>query len=50
MNIVLLIIGLVLILGTGYFVAVEFSLVALESSAVQAASAAGDRKADAVLK
>ena len=50
MNIVLLIIGLVLILGTGFFVAVEFSLVALESSAVQAARAAGDRKADAVLK
>ena len=50
MNIVLLIIGQVLILGTGFFVAVEFSLVALESSAVQAARAAGDRKADAVLK
>ena len=34
MDLILLLIGLLLILGTGFFVAVEFSLVALEGRRV----------------
>ena len=37
MDLILLLIGLLLILGTGFFVAVEFSLVALETATVQQA-------------
>lgn len=50
MNLLLLLTGLLLIFGTGFFVAVEFSLVALEPSTVHSARAEGDRKADVVLK
>ncbi|WP_125609545.1 hemolysin family protein [Specibacter cremeus] len=42
--------GLVLILGTGFFVAVEFSLVALDQSTVQAAVANGDKGAESLLR
>ncbi|GAB3753567.1 hemolysin family protein [Zhihengliuella somnathii] len=42
--------GLVLILGTGFFVAVEFSLVALDQTTVQAAINAGDRRAKPLLR
>ena len=42
-------IGLVLILGTGFFVAVEFSLVALDQANVQQAVDQGDTKAIALL-
>lgn len=45
----LLAIGLLLILGTGFFVAVEFSLVALDQANVQQAVDAGDTKAIALL-
>ena len=45
----LLAIGLLLILGTGFFVAVEFSLVALDQANVQEAVDAGDTKAIALL-
>ncbi|MGJ9402466.1 hemolysin family protein [Arthrobacter sp. KK5.5] len=41
----LLLSGLVLILGTGFFVAVEFSLVALDQSTVQRAVDSGDKAA-----
>lgn len=42
--------GLLLILGTGFFVAVEFSLVALDQATVQTAVNNGDRKAEPLLK
>lgn len=42
--------GLILILGTGFFVAVEFSLVALDQTTVQAAINAGDRRAKPLLR
>lgn len=45
----LLAIGLLLVLGTGFFVAVEFSLVALDQANVQEAVDAGDTKAVALL-
>ena len=45
----LLALGLLLILGTGFFVAVEFSLVALDQANVQEAVDAGDTKAIALL-
>ncbi len=50
MDLILLFIGLLLILGTGFFVAVEFSLVALETATVQQAKDSGDKAADAVLR
>ena len=50
MDLILLLIGLLLILGTGFFVAVEFSLVALETATVQQAKDSGDKAADAVLR
>ena len=50
MDLMLLLIGLLLILGTGFFVAVEFSLVALETATVQQAKDSGDKAADAVLR
>jgi CBS domain containing-hemolysin-like protein len=43
-------IGLVLIAGTGFFVAVEFALVAIDQAAVKRAIAAGDRKAEPLLQ
>lgn len=46
----LLALGLLLILGTGFFVAVEFSLVALDQANVQEAVDAGDTKAIALLQ
>lgn len=46
----LLVIGLLLILGTGFFVAVEFSLVALDQTAVQRAVDNGDKAAEPVLR
>lgn len=46
----LLLLGLLLILGTGFFVAVEFSLVALDQSTVQRAVDEGDTKAVALLR
>src|SRR6476661_8190792 len=42
--------GLLLILGTGFFVAVEFSLVALDQSSVQRAVDNGDQAAAPLLK
>ncbi|GAA1341591.1 hemolysin family protein [Arthrobacter roseus] len=42
--------GLLLILGTGFFVAVEFSLVALDQTTVQRAVDNGDRKAEPLLR
>ncbi|PWF87998.1 hypothetical protein CIK52_01485 [Kocuria rosea] len=42
--------GLLLILGTGFFVAVEFSLVALDQTTVRRAIAEGDRAAEPLLK
>lgn len=42
--------GFLLILGTGFFVAVEFSLVALDQPTVQRAIARGDTRAESVLK
>lgn len=47
---ILLAVGLVLILGTGFFVAVEFSLVALDASTVQKAIDEGDTKAEPLLR
>ncbi|ORC15269.1 MULTISPECIES: hemolysin family protein [Rothia] len=49
MDWLLLIIGFVLILGTGFFVAVEFSLVALDQSKVQQEIDRGDRAGEKVL-
>ncbi len=46
----LLVGGLLLILGTGFFVAVEFSLVALDQTTVQRAVDNGDRKAEPLLR
>lgn len=46
----LLLVGLVLILGTAFFVAVEFSLVALDVPSVQRAVDNGDRKAEPLLR
>lgn len=46
----LLIVGFVLILGTGFFVAVEFSLVALDQSSVQRAVDNGDSGAEPLLR
>lgn len=42
--------GLSLILGTGFFVAVEFSLVAVDQAAVQGAVNDGDRAAEPLLR
>lgn len=42
--------GLLLILGTGFFVAVEFSLVALDQSTVQRAVDNGDKAAEPLLR
>ncbi|WP_026820285.1 hemolysin family protein [Arthrobacter castelli] len=42
--------GLLLILGTGFFVAVEFSLVALDQNTVRRAVSDGDRRAEPLLK
>lgn len=47
---ILLAAGLMLILGTGFFVAVEFSLVALDQSTVQRAVDNGDTAAEPLLK
>ncbi|MFW0109686.1 hemolysin family protein [Rothia sp. P13129] len=47
---ILLLLGLLLILGTGFFVAVEFSLVALDQSAVQKEIDSGDRGGEKVLR
>ncbi|GAA1049850.1 hemolysin family protein [Arthrobacter russicus] len=46
----LLVVGVFLILGTGFFVAVEFSLVALDQTMVQKAVAGGDRGAEPLLR
>lgn len=46
----LLAVGLLLILGTGFFVAVEFSLVALDAATVEKAVANGDKKAEPLLQ
>jgi CBS domain containing-hemolysin-like protein len=46
----LLVAGFLLILGTGFFVAVEFSLVALDQAAVQRAVDDGDHAAGPLLK
>ncbi|GAB3532648.1 hemolysin family protein [Arthrobacter tecti] len=46
----LLIAGLLLILGTGFFVAVEFSLVALDQTYVQRAVDDGDKRAEPLLR
>lgn len=46
----LLIVGFLLVLGTGFFVAVEFSLVALDQTTVQKAIADGDRGAEPLLR
>lgn len=45
-----LIAGLLLILGTGFFVAVEFSLVALDQTYVQRAVDDGDKRAEPLLR
>lgn len=42
--------GLLLILGTGFFVAVEFALVALDKSTVQQAVDAGERGAKPLMQ
>jgi CBS domain containing-hemolysin-like protein len=42
--------GMLLILGTGFFVAVEFALVALDQATVQRAIDKGDKGAVAVMK
>ncbi len=47
---ILLATGLLLILGTGFFVAVEFSLVALDQATVQRAVDNGDTAAEPLLK
>ncbi|GAA1347500.1 hemolysin family protein [Falsarthrobacter nasiphocae] len=46
----MILIGLVLIAGTGFFVAVEFALVAIDQSAVQRAIADGDTRAEPLLR
>ncbi|GAA5229490.1 hemolysin family protein [Arthrobacter cryoconiti] len=46
----LLVAGLLLICGTGFFVAVEFSLVALDQTTVQRAVAQGDKAAEPLLR
>ncbi|MCH8561732.1 hemolysin family protein [Nesterenkonia sp. YGD6] len=50
MELLLLGLGFLLILGTGFFVAVEFSLVALDQPTVQHAIDRGDRSAPAVMR
>ncbi|WP_313812228.1 hemolysin family protein [Glutamicibacter sp.] len=45
-----LVLGLLLILGTGFFVAVEFALVALDKSTVAQAVAAGERGAKPLMQ
>lgn len=47
---ILLAAGLLLILGTGFFVAVEFSLVALDQATVQRAVNDGDKAAEPLLR
>lgn len=47
---ILLAAGLLLILGTGFFVAVEFSLVALDQTVVQRAVNDGDKAAEPLLR
>ena len=42
--------GLLLVLGTGFFVAVEFALVALDQTYVQRAVDGGDTKAEPLLR
>jgi len=49
-ELLLLGVGALLILGTGFFVAVEFSLVALDQSTVQHAIDRGDKAAPAVMR
>lgn len=46
---ILLAVGLLLIIGTGFFVAVEFSMVALDQAAVQKAIDEGDKSGERVL-
>ncbi|WP_295016130.1 CNNM domain-containing protein, partial [uncultured Micrococcus sp.] len=46
----LLIVGLLLILGTGFFVMVEFSMIAIDVPAVQRMVDSGDRGAEPLLK
>lgn len=46
----LLILGLLLVLGTGYFVAVEFSLIAIDVPTVQRMVDQGDRGAEPLLR
>ncbi|MCH8564749.1 hemolysin family protein [Nesterenkonia sp. LB17] len=50
MELLLLGLGFLLILGTGFFVAVEFSLVALDQPTVQHAIDRGDKSAPAVMR
>lgn len=50
MELILLGLGFLLILGTGFFVAVEFSLVALDQPTVQHAIDRGDKSAPAVMR
>ena len=47
---ILLVLGLLLILGTGFFVAVEFSMIALDVPTVQRLVDDGDRGAEPLLK
>ena len=47
---IFLALGLLLIAGTGFFVAVEFSLVALDQSTVQRAMADGERGAEPLMR
>lgn len=47
---ILLIVGILLILGTGFFVAVEFSMVALDQSSVQQEINGGDQRGHKVLQ
>ena len=47
---ILLGVGLLLILGTGFFVAVEFAFVAIDQAAVHRAIAQGDTKSETLLK
>ncbi|MDO4916645.1 MAG: hemolysin family protein [Rothia sp. (in: high G+C Gram-positive bacteria)] len=47
---ILLLVGILLILGTGFFVAVEFSMVALDQSSIQREINNGDSKGEKVLE
>ena len=50
MSWLMLVLGLLLVLGTAFFVAVEFSLVALDSTSVKKAIDEGDTKARPLYK